>query len=131
MDAWALSVVHGNWGIQQRGALPELFFQEVARRVKSDLLAAARLGAGAAAVQVLININAGVCREVGGTSHWRCDCVQALPEGERSFSLRLHGSEVKVLCHEVLHMAQLQGDIVLPFGLLPTVFCAQIFVLVV
>ena len=131
VDGWTHSVVLGHWGIQERGALPELFFQDLARRVESDRLAAWRLGGGAAAVQVLININAGVCRDVGGTSHCRCDCVQALPDGVMYFSRQLHDSEVKVFCHDVLHMAQLQGDIAQPFGLLPTVFCAQLFVLVV
>ena len=52
VDLWAQSVAHGHWGIKERGALPELLFQELNRRVKSDELAASRLGGSAAAVQV-------------------------------------------------------------------------------
>ena len=33
--------------------------------------------------------------------------------------------DVKVLCHDVLHMAQLQADTARPFGLLPFAFCAS------
>ena len=46
------------------------------------------------------------------------------------FALRLHDSEVKVLCHDALHMSQLQATIAQAFGLLPSVFWAHVIFLV-
>ena len=45
------------------------------------------------------------------------------------FSLRLHDAEVKVLCHDALHMSQLQRDIAQPYGLHPSVNCAHVLFL--
>ena len=53
-----------------------------------------------------------------------------MPEDERVFSLRLHDAEVKVICHDALHMSQLQRDIAQPYGLLPSVFWAHVIFLV-
>ena len=57
VERWAKAVVRE--GIKARAAFPELFFQELDRRIKSDQQTEKRAGAAAAAVQVCININEG------------------------------------------------------------------------
>jgi hypothetical protein len=64
----------------------------------------------------------------------RClTCVrQVVPANERVFAGTLHGMEVKLICHDALHLAQLMGQIArgygavlaVVFGMWPALLCS-------
>lgn len=114
VSRWTVTLVREGVGARQE--LPPLFYEELDRRVKLDVNAVASTRAALAVGHAFININ--------GSRSWSLilmvcclTCVrQVLPASDRVFATTLHNMEVKLICHDALHLAQLMGQIARAYG---------------